>query len=67
MGWSGKTATVVKLPDSFAILFASAADFNTQFPQENSEHPVDHTMLVVLGLSETISAMVDKAGLQKPE
>lgn len=60
MDWFRKISTVLKLPNDFAIFFFTydfAGDFNTQFPWEKSEYPLDYTMLGVLGLSVTISAI----------
>lgn len=60
MDWFSKVSTVLKLPNDCAIFFFTydfAADFNTQFPWEKSEYPLDHAMLGVLGLSVTMSAI----------
>lgn len=51
---------MLKLPNDLAVflfIYDFAADFNTQLPWEKSEYPVDHTLLGVLGLSVTISAI----------
>lgn len=50
---------MLKLPNDLAVflfIYDFAADFNTLFPWEKSESPVDHTLLGVLGPSVTIGA-----------